>query len=108
MSQLTPHPDTVCNLRAQLNRQSDALRGKLQFMDYLIRAAVADLERFDAESDPGTRLFLRQLIEMHSSNLAIESDNMRLTDELCSVIGSVLEGADEPSESERFLAGDVA
>jgi hypothetical protein len=69
--------------RGQLEKLFTSVRGKLQFMDYLVRAAVADLERYEAEADPGTRIFLRQLIEMHASNLALESENMRLVDELC-------------------------
>ena len=60
-----------------------SIRGKLQFMDYLVRAAIADVERYQAEHDAGTRIFLRQLIEMHASNLAVECENMRLVGELC-------------------------
>jgi hypothetical protein len=82
MSQLTtssPHRSD----RSQLERLCTSIRGKLQFMDYLVRAAVADVDRFDGEADPGTRIFLRQLIEMHASNLAVECENMRLVGELC-------------------------
>lgn len=52
-------------------------------MDYLVRAAVADVDRFQGESDAGTRIFLRQLIEMHAQNLSVECENMRLMGELC-------------------------
>ncbi len=76
--------------RAQLERLSTAIRGKLQFMDYLVRAAVADVDRFNSEPDLGTRNFLRQLVEMHASNLALETDNMRLVEELCAAIESAL------------------
>ncbi|HWE36883.1 MAG TPA: hypothetical protein VG406_09985 [Isosphaeraceae bacterium] len=69
--------------RAQLEKLCTSIRGKLQFMDYLVRAAVADVERFQAENDAGTQIFLRQLIEMHASNLAVECENMRLMGELC-------------------------
>lgn len=81
MSQLTS--SSPRSERAQLEKLCTSIRGKLQFMDYLVRAAVADVDRFDGEADPGTRIFLRQLIEMHSSNLAVECENMRLIGELC-------------------------
>lgn len=81
MSQLTEIPDTIDS--AQLAKLCTSIRGKLQFMDYLVRAAVADVERFQEESDPGTRIFIRQLIEMHASNLTVECENMRLVGELC-------------------------
>lgn len=81
--------------RAQLERLSTSIRGKLQFMDYLVRAAVADVDRFTSETDAGTRNFLRQLVEMHASNLAIETENMRLVEELCAAIESSLSGADD-------------
>ena len=64
-------------------------------MDYLVRAAVADVERFEGEHDAGTRIFLRQLIEMHASNLAVECENMRLVGELCGSLESLVNG--EPS-----------
>lgn len=81
MSPLTTSPDLAD--MAHLDRLCTSIRGKLQFMDYLVRAAVADVERFDGEHDPGTRIFLRQLVEMHASNLAVECENMRLVGELC-------------------------
>src|SRR5262245_33761976 len=52
MSQLATHPATD---PAQLQKLCTSIRGKLQFMDYLVRAAVADLERYQAEADTGTR-----------------------------------------------------
>ncbi|MEW4570135.1 hypothetical protein AB1L88_19900 [Tautonia sp. JC769] len=79
----------------QLDRLCTSIRGKLQFMDYLVRAAVADVERFEGEADPGTRIFLRQLIEMHASNLAVECENMRLVGELCGSLESLVNS--EPS-----------
>jgi hypothetical protein len=81
MSQLAATPGRTDN--AHLDKLCTSIRGKLQFMDYLVRAAVADVDRFQGESDPGTKIFLRQLIEMHASNLAVECENMRLVGELC-------------------------
>src|SRR5262249_5729616 len=78
---------------AQLDKLCVSIRGKLQFMDYLVRAAVADVDRFQEEADAGTRIFLRQLIEMHASNLAVECENMRLVGELCHSMESVVSGA---------------
>ena len=75
---MTPTSDST-----QLEKLCTSIRGKLQFMDYLVRAAVADVDRFHGENDAGTRIFLRQLIEMHASNLAVECENMRLVGELC-------------------------
>ena len=99
MAQLTTQPD-----RAQLEKLCTSIRGKLQFMDYLVRAAVADVDRFDNEGDPGTRIFLRQLIEMHSSNLAVECENMRLVGELC----HSLEAAVHEAPSTYQASGDAA
>jgi hypothetical protein len=79
---------------AQLDKLCTSIRGKLQFMDYLVRAAVADVERYEGETDPGTRIFLRQLIEMHASSLAVECENMRLVGQLCGSLESVV--ATEP------------
>jgi len=76
---------------AQLNKLCVSVRGKLQFMDYLIRAALADSERFQDETDPGTRIFIRQLIEMHAANLRAEAQNMRLIDDLCEMLESQIE-----------------
>ena len=90
MTQMTTHAD-----RAQLEKLCTSIRGKLQFMDYLVRAAVADVDRYDNENDPGTRIFLRQLIEMHSSNLAVECENMRLVGELCHSLEAAVH--DEPT-----------
>ena len=94
MSQLTASPPSL--EQAQLEKLCTSIRGKLQFMDYLVRAAVADVDRFQAESDAGTRIFLRQLIEMHASNLAVECDNMRLMGELCSTLETALGQAPAP------------
>jgi len=88
MSQLTEMRDTSDH--AQLARLCSTIRGKLQFMDYLVRAAVADVERFQEEPEAGTRIFIRQLIEMHSSNLAVECENMRLVGELCGQLEAII------------------
>ena len=89
MSQLTAEPSQA--ERSQLDKLCVSIRGKLQFMDYLVRAAVADVDRFQEEADAGTRIFLRQLIEMHASNLAVECENMRLMGELCSTLADVVQ-----------------
>ena len=88
----SPHPTE----RAQLDKLCTSVRGKLQFMDYLVRAAIADVERYQGESDAGTRIFLRQLIEMHASNLAVECDNMRLVGELCSSLETAVTASFRP------------
>ena len=54
MSQLTAAPESA--RKTELSRLCVAIRGKLQFMDYLVRAAVADAERYHGEADPGTRI----------------------------------------------------
>jgi hypothetical protein len=74
----------------QLEKLCVSIRGKLQFMDYLVRAALADVDRFQEEPDAGTRIFIRQLIEMHASNLAVESENMRLVNEFSAALGEIL------------------
>ncbi len=89
MSQLTSVLET--SQRPQLARLSTAVRGKLQFMDYLVRAAVADVERFQDETDPGTRIFIRQLIEMHTVSLRTECQNLRMIGELCNALEAIVE-----------------
>ena len=76
--------------RTQLSRLSTSIRGKLQFMDYLVRAAVADVERFQDETDPGTRIFIKQLVEMHTASLRLESQNMRMIGDLCDVLETMV------------------
>jgi hypothetical protein len=88
MSPLTAPPQS--RQQAQLAKLCVSIRGKLQFMDYLVRAAVADAERFQDESDPGTRIFIRQLIEMHAANLTLECENMRLVGDLCGALESLV------------------
>ena len=88
MSQLTA--PARASETAQLEKLCVSVRGKLQFMDYLVRAAVADVDRFKEETDAGTRIFLRQLIEMHASNLTVECENMRLVGELCSSLDTTV------------------
>jgi hypothetical protein len=94
MAQLTSEPETTAE-QAQLARLCVAIRGKLQFMDYLVRAALADTDRYHAETEPGTRIFIRQLVEMHAANLRLESQNMRLADELCAALEAVVAGLSE-------------
>ena len=88
MSQLTADPRAADH--QQLEKLCVSIRGKLQFMDYLVRAALADVERYQDESDPGTRIFIRQLIEMHATNLTVASENMRLVGEFCGALESAL------------------
>jgi hypothetical protein len=102
MSQLTTSPHR--SDRSHLEKLCTSIRGKLQFMDYLVRAAVADVDRFDGESDAGTRIFLRQLIEMHASNLAVECENMRLVGELCHSLEAAVNGGPAPYQAN----GDAA
>ncbi|MFO0908395.1 MAG: hypothetical protein U0794_08550 [Isosphaeraceae bacterium] len=94
MSQVTASPNSTEH--AQLEKLCVAIRGKLQFMDYLVRAALADVDRFLDESDAGTRIFIRQLIEMHASNLASECDNMRLINDFCASLSDTLNAAPAP------------
>jgi hypothetical protein len=98
MSQVTESP-RVSDQTHPLEKLSVSIRGKLQFMDYLVRAAVADVDRFQEEGDAGTRIFIRQLIEMHASNLSVESENMRLVGEFCQALESVLNTAPVPAEN---------
>src|SRR4029077_10137857 len=90
MSQLTTAPET--SELTHLNKLSVSIRGKLQFMDYLVRAAVADVDRFHEETDAGTRIFIRQLIEMHASNLVSECDNMRIVGDFRGQLDHALDG----------------
>jgi len=105
MSQLTTAPETS-ELTHQLTKLSVSIRGKLQFMDYLVRAAVADVDRFHEETDAGTRIFIRQLIEMHASNLTVESENMRLVGELCNLIDAVLNDDESHHNPDPHRNGD--
>ena len=100
MPQLTSEPDTaeqVTTFQAQR-----IIRGKLQFMDYLVRAALADAQRYQDENDPGTRIFIRQLVEMHAANLRLESQNMRLVGDLCTALESMVD-----SSSDSHARGDL-
>jgi hypothetical protein len=62
-------------------------------MDYLVRAAMADANRYQDESDPGTRIFIRQLVEMHAANLRQESQNIRLIGELCAMLETMVDAS---------------
>jgi hypothetical protein len=90
--------------RDRMERLGHSIRGKLQFMDFLVRAAIADVDRCLNEPDPGTRSFLRQLVEMHASSLMSEAEAMRLVSELTRLIGTVLEQPEGGLES--AAAGD--
>src|SRR5262249_53357633 len=94
---LTAAPETADH--TQLGRLATSIRGKLQFMDYLVRAAVADVERFQDETDPGTRIFIKQLVEMHTANLRLESQNMRMVGDLCNVLEAIVSTPTDASGS---------
>jgi hypothetical protein len=100
MPQLTSEPVTAA--QSQLSKLSVSIRGKLQFMDYLVRAALADAQRYQDENDPGTRIFIKQLVEMHAANLRLESQNMRLVGELCSALEALV-----GTSSESHARGDL-
>jgi hypothetical protein len=100
MPQLTSEPITTEH--SQLARLGVSIRGKLQFMDYLVRAALADAQRYEDESDPGTRIFIRQLVEMHTANLRVESQNMRLVGELCDVLESLVDASRDANAREEL------
>jgi hypothetical protein len=104
MSQLTA-PQDIAEQASQLAKLCSTLRGKLQFMDYLVRAAIADVERFQEETDAGTRIFIRQLIEMHASSLAVESENMRLVSTLCGQLDTLV--TNTPATPNERPGGDV-
>ena len=104
MPQLTSEPETA--EQVQLSKLSVSIRGKLQFMDYLVRAALADAQRYQDESDPGTRIFIRQLVEMHAANLRLESQNMRVVGELCNALridGRLARQTRTPAETSNEL-----
>jgi hypothetical protein len=90
MSSLTASPRVSDH--QQLEKLCVAIRGKLQFMDYLVRAALADVDRYHEETDAGTRIFIRQLIEMHANNLSLECENMGLVGDFCNALESELGG----------------
>ncbi len=96
MSQLASEPETAD--QTQLSKLCVSIRGKLQFMDYLVRAALADAERYRSENDPGTRIFIRQLVEMHAANLRQESQNMRLVGEVCAALEMLVEGSSDSQD----------
>ena len=97
MSQLTTVLEPTH--RPQISRLSTAVRGKLQFMDYLVRAAVADVERYQDETDPGTRIFIRQLIEMHTASLRLECQNLRMIGDLCDTLETLVEAPGHPEQA---------
>ena len=107
MSQFATSPDVAADT-TQLDKLCVSIRGKLQFMDYLVRAAVADVDRFQGEDDAGTRIFLRQLIEMHASNLAVECENMRLMGELCDSLETAVAPTPHAADPGVLDQGDAA
>jgi len=97
MSQLTASPRV--SDAASLEKLCVSIRGKLQFMDYLVRAAVADVDRFHDETDAGTRIFIRQLIEMHASNLSSECENIRLVSDFCHALDANLDVGSDSAQN---------
>jgi hypothetical protein len=106
MSQLTATVEPAN--RTELSRLSTSIRGKLQFMDYLVRAAVADVERFQNESDPGTRIFIKQLVEMHTASLRLESQNLRMIGDLCNLFEAIVSTPSGSNGSEESGSGESA
>jgi len=108
MPQLTAPSEAVDG--AQLSRLSVSIRGKLQFMDYLVRAAVADVERFQDEPDPGTRIFIKQLVEMHTANLRQESQNLKAIAELCETLDAMVQTPQAQSQPlpQPYSSGDLS
>ena len=98
MSQVTEPMNATSDERAQIEKLCSLIRGKLQFMDYLVKTVVTDLERHQTEADTGTRIFLRQLIEMHSASLSVESENMRVVGELCGTLEQALQAVCDHDE----------
>src|SRR5262249_23742453 len=96
MAQLTRDPEAAN--QSQLAKLCVSIRGKLQFMDYLVRAAMADADRYQAETDPGTRIFIKQLVEMHAVNLRQESQNMRLVGDLCTALEGIVDGSGDSND----------
>jgi len=115
MSPVTTAADPYVTDQARLAKLCTAIRGKLQFMDYLVRAAVADVERHRDEPDQGTRIFIRQLVEMHAANLEREGQNMRLIGDLCNLLETLV-GEDhqadhaevEDESTETYRRGESA
>lgn len=103
MTQLSAPP--AASGGATLAGLSVSIRGKLQFLDYLVRAAVADVERFQDETDPGTRIFIKQLVEMHTANLRQESRHMDSIADLCDMLDAMVQSPEAPA---IFAAGDLS
>jgi hypothetical protein len=64
------------------------------------------VQRLQAENDPGTKIFLRQLVEMHTQSLAVECENMRLMGDLCHSLEAATIGTAESAVTLRN--GDAA
>lgn len=75
------------------------LRGHLQFIDFLIRAVMADMERFAHETDSGSQVFLKQLILMHLEHLELNSVPDSTTSEFVDAVRVWLTG--EPTHTPK-------
>ncbi len=76
-------------------------RQQLQFMDYPSSGPPWPMPNGTRpENDLGTRIFIRQLVEMHAANLRLESQNMRVPRGRC-VLGAreTLVDFDRPSRT---------
>lgn len=72
------------------------IRGQLQFMDFLVRAVMSDLERHQEETDAGTRIFLEQLIRMHMNHLKLNGGDSGAIGEFMDAVNQWLAGGLAP------------
>jgi len=72
------------------------IRGQLQFMDFLVRAVMSDLERHQDETDAGTRIFLEQLIRMHMHHLKLNGGESGAIGEFMDAVNQWLDGGSAP------------
>jgi len=72
------------------------IRGQLQFMDFLVRAVMSDLERHQEETDAGTRIFLEQLIRMHMHHLKVNGGESGAIGEFMEAVNQWLSGGPVP------------
>lgn len=81
------------------------IRGQLQFMDFLVRAVMSDLERHQEETDAGTRIFLEQLIRMHMHHLEANGGNTGAIGEFMEAVNQWLDFG-QPARSEPQREGE--
>ena len=78
-----------------LNDHVPEIRGQLQFLDFLVRAVMTDLERYQAEADSGTRIFLKQLILMHLHHIGQNGGQTGALSEFSEAVHHWLDSEDE-------------